>query len=71
MNKVSPKVLLHSKWTKMNIVNKEKHFSVIDVEYNEENLVVKCVIEAVMTHNTYEINWRDFKNGALWRAGWK
>ena len=35
MNKVSPKVLLHSKWTKTKVVNKEKHFEITEIEFDD------------------------------------
>ena len=71
MNKVSPKSLLHSKWTKMQVKNKEKHFIVIDVEYDEDQKVTACVIQAVINHNEYAINWRDLKQPANWKVGWQ
>ena len=71
LNKVSPKALINSKWTKVNIVKKEKHFIVIDVEFDELQQVTDCIIEAVMTKNTYSIDWRDLKIKAQWLMGWK
>ena len=70
MNSVNPKALLHSKWTKQQVENKEKHFVVTEVEFNENKKVVHCVIQAVISHNEYDINWRDLKNSKLWRQGW-
>ncbi|MDB2373206.1 TIGR02450 family Trp-rich protein [Psychrosphaera haliotis] len=71
MNKVSPKSLLHSKWTKVNIENKEKHFVITEVEFDEDQRVTKCVIEAAMTQNEYEINWRELKEPKQWKVGWQ
>lgn len=71
MNKINPKTLLNSKWTSVNIVNKEKHFTVTKVAFNEKQQVADCVIEAVMTKNEYAINWRDLKSEKLWTIGWK
>ena len=53
MNLVSPKKLLHSKWTKIEVINKEKHFSIIDVEYDEDQKVVKCIIRAEINDKQY------------------
>lgn len=39
MNQVHPKVLLYSKWTKVNVVHKEKHFLVTEVEFDESHKV--------------------------------
>jgi len=71
MNKVSPKVLLHSKWTKMSVVNKEKHFIITKVTFDEDGKVILCLIEAVINHNEYSINWRDLKNSQQWKLGWQ
>ena len=71
MNKVHPKSLLYSKWTKLNITNKEKHFVVTKVSIDDEQCVIECMIEAVMTKNEYVINWRDLKNSSLWLIGWQ
>jgi len=71
MNKVSPKSLIHSKWTKIEVVNKEKHFAVIKVTVDEDQNVIECVIQAVISNNEYEINWRDLKDSTMWKIGWK
>lgn len=71
MNKVNPKSLLHSKWTKVTVANKEKHFVVIEVEFDETQKITLCVIQAVISNNTYEINWRDLKSPATWKIGWQ
>ncbi|WGV98351.1 TIGR02450 family Trp-rich protein [Vibrio sp. YMD68] len=71
MNKISPKTLLNSKWTHLQVSNKEKHFMVTMVEFDENQSVIKCVIEAVMNNNEYEIDWRELKSNNEWRMGWK
>jgi tryptophan-rich hypothetical protein len=71
MNKVSPKTLIHSKWTNVEVVNKEKHFIIVDVEFDDSHKVIECIIEAVMTNNQYNINWRDLKDTKKWRIGWQ
>ncbi len=71
MNQVNPKKLLHSKWTKIDVINKEKHFMITDVAFDEDQKVVKCLIEAIKTNNEYAINWRTLKDPAQWRLGWK
>jgi tryptophan-rich hypothetical protein len=70
MNKISPKTLLHSKWTKQQVSNKEKHFIITKVEFDEQKNVIECIIEAVINNNEYEINWRDLKDNQQWRLGW-
>ena len=71
MNPISPKKLLHSKWTAVQPVNKEKHFMVTEVEFDEEGVVVECVIEAVMSKRSESIDWKVLKNTDNWRQGWK
>ena len=71
MNPINPKKLLHSKWTAVKPVNKEKHFMVTEVEFDEEGAVVDCVIEAVMSKRAESIDWTVLKNTDSWRQGWK
>ena len=35
MNKINPKKLLNSKWTAVKPTNKEKHFLVTEIEFDE------------------------------------
>ena len=71
MNPINPKKLLHSKWTAVQPVNKEKHFMVTEVEFDEEGGVVEWVIEAVMSKRSESIDWTVLKNTDSWRQGWK
>jgi tryptophan-rich hypothetical protein len=71
MNKVSPKSLLNSKWTKSKVSNKEKHFIVTKVEFNEDQKVIECVVEAVINCAVYSIDWRDLKQPQQWKIGWQ
>jgi len=71
MNKINPRKLLSSKWTAVTPSNKEKHFIITEVEFDEEGVVVLCVIEAVMSKRSISINWHDLKNESNWLQGWK
>jgi tryptophan-rich hypothetical protein len=71
VNRVNPKKLLNSKWTVVKPVNKEKHFIIVEVEYDEDATVDECIIEAVMTKRRWSLDWRDLNNSSLWLAGWK
>ncbi|MGX9460041.1 TIGR02450 family Trp-rich protein [Shewanella sp. A14] len=71
MNRFHPKKLLHSKWTKIKVINKLKHFSVIKVEYDEQQNVIECVIRAELTVEEFSIDWHDLKNPQLWKMGWQ
>jgi tryptophan-rich hypothetical protein len=71
INKISPKSLIHSKWTKVDVTNKEKHFIITVVKFDEDQTVVSCMIEAVMTKNEYAIDWRELKDNNNWLIGWQ
>lgn len=51
--------------------HKEKHFLIIEVELNEDDQVVGCVIEAIMTKRTESIDWQLLKDPKSWLQGWR
>ncbi len=71
MNQINPTKLLHSKWTAVRPENREKHFLVVDVKFNEEGIVMSCLLEAIISKRTCDIDWRDLKNSDNWKQGWK
>jgi tryptophan-rich hypothetical protein len=71
VNKINPKKLLNSKWTAVNPINKEKHFLVSDIEFDDEDIVVSCSLEAVTSKRCASINWNDLKDENHWLHGWK
>lgn len=71
MMKVNPKKLLNSKWTAVATQHKEKHFLVKELELDENGIVVRCVMEAIMTKREFDINWRDLNQQSDWTAGWR
>lgn len=71
MNNINPHKLLNSKWTAAAPTHKEKHFMVTDVEFDEEQRVVLCRIEAVFTQRSMDIHWRDLCVEENWIQGWK
>lgn len=71
MKKTNHKKLLNSKWTAIAPQNKEKHFLLIKVEKDEDENIIECIIEAIMTKNTYPIYWRDLNDAQQWLSGWK
>lgn len=70
--KLNPKKLLHSKWTAVKPVNKEKHFMVTKlIVRDEETQVIEAVeIEAVMTWRVQVIDWHVLQDRAVWKQGW-
>lgn len=71
-NPLSPKKLLHTKWTAVEPRNKEKHFLVTKIIEPETSgaPVVSIEIEAVHSRRTRVIAWRELKNALQWRRGW-
>ena len=52
-------------------LNKEKHFIITEVEYDEDAAVVSCLIEAIMSKRSTQIYWPDLKDTEQWVQGWK
>ena len=52
-------------------MNKEKHFIIIEVEYDEDGTVISCLIEAIMSKRSTHIQWRDLKDSSQWLQGWQ
>lgn len=71
MNKINPAKLLNSKWTAVKPSHKEKHFLVTDIEFDENNVVVNCEIEAIMSKRITAIDWQQLTDSQLWIQGWK
>ncbi|MBT5951372.1 MAG: TIGR02450 family Trp-rich protein [Betaproteobacteria bacterium] len=71
MNRINPKKLLDSKWTAVHPANKEKHFLVNELELDEVDRVVRCVIEAVISNRSQSIDWQELKDTDNWLQGWK
>ena len=71
MNKINPKKLLNSKWTAVKPINKEKHFLISELEFDENDKVIHCLIEAVISHRVYSINSAELKESEHWIQGWK
>ncbi len=67
---INPHKLLLSKWTAIQPQNKEKHFMVTQVIKNEQEIIVTCILEAVLTHHEYELDWHGLKNVDCWLPGW-
>ena len=71
-NSVHPKALLHSKWTAVQPLDKQKHFVVIKVIEPLDHSPIECVeIEAVLSKVTQRIAWRELREVARWQQGWR
>ena len=71
MNRPNPKKLLHSKWTAVKPTNKERHFLVTSVEFDDDGAVSHCQLEAIMTGREYDIDWRSLTDSTRWAYGWE
>ena len=71
MNKINTKKLLNSKWTAVKPINKEKHFLISELEFDENDKVIHCLIEAVISHRVQPINWEELKESEYLIQGLK
>lgn len=70
LNQINPQKLANSKWTALSPVNREKHFLVVKVAFDEDETVASCHLEAVISRRSFEIDWRDLKDSEKWKQGW-
>jgi tryptophan-rich hypothetical protein len=68
---INPEKLLLSKWTAVQPQQKEKHFLVTEVIRNEQQQIIACLLEAVINHRQYELDWRLLKDLSRWFPGWR
>lgn len=71
MNRINPDKLLHSKWTALQVKQKERHFIVSRLQRADDETIVSCELEAIINNNVYEIDWQQLKDSSLWLMGWK
>jgi tryptophan-rich hypothetical protein len=69
-NQINTAKLLLSKWTAVMPLNKEKHFLVKELIKDEQDVILSCTLEAVLTNNTYDIDWKALKDKSCWIQGW-
>jgi tryptophan-rich hypothetical protein len=70
MIRLNPEKLHLSKWTAARPVRKEKHFIVTALIRDEQETVIACLIEAVRSRKSREIDWRELKDREKWLQGW-
>jgi len=72
VNALSPKKLLHTKWTAVVPRDKEKHFLVTKViePVPLGSPVVSIEIEAVHSRRARVIAWRELQDATQWHRGW-
>ena len=71
-NPLSPKKLLHSKWTAVTPVHREKHFMVTVViePTPPAPRIVDVQLEAIHSKRTILLPWRELTDATRWRQGW-
>jgi tryptophan-rich hypothetical protein len=67
----SKRKLLLSKWTAVAPENKEKHFLVTQLFWNEEENNAVCILEAVLTRSEYQLDSRELTDSGRWISGWR
>lgn len=78
---LNPEKLLLSKWTAQPVINREKHFLVVQLLRDERaanttNPVQKppvrqVVLEAVLSKRQLTKHWQDLLDEQAWRQGWQ
>ena len=66
MNRINPDKLLHSKWTALQVKQKERHFIVSRLQRADDETILSCELEAIINNNVYEIDWQQLKYSSLW-----
>lgn len=71
-NPLSANKLLHSKWTAVAPVCKEKHFIVIKVvePATPGAPVTQVELQAVHSQRVQVLPWRALQDASVWRQGW-
>lgn len=70
--KLNAKKLLHSKWTAVSPVNKEKHFIISQVIAPDlPNTAIEFIeLEAVCSQRKQILSWQSLSNHQVWKQGW-
>lgn len=71
MNRINPEKLLLSKWTAVKPLQRRKHFIVTELVRDAEEVVVACLIEAVIDKYVVELDWQQLRDQEHWKMGWK
>jgi tryptophan-rich hypothetical protein len=70
-HRLNPRKLLLSKWTAVRPQNREKHFLVTDLFYDEDGTVLQLELQAVLSQRSQRLDWRELENAEHWCMGWK
>ncbi|OFE13544.1 hypothetical protein PHACT_10695 [Pseudohongiella acticola] len=73
MVNLNPKVLLHSKWTAVTPINKDKHFRVTQMLPDKgcpSRKLAFVEMEAVYSGRKTRLRWRELSDTDTWQQGW-
>jgi len=68
------KKIVNSKWTAVNVTNREKHFLVVGKTKKVDNhglLADHLQMEAILTKKVYQIPKEQIKDKSKWLIGWR
>jgi tryptophan-rich hypothetical protein len=71
MNRFNPDKLLLSKWTASRPQLKEKHFLVIELQRDENDVLLQVELQAVHSRRSIWIDWRELRDDQTWLFGWR
>lgn len=71
--RLQPAKLLHSKWTAVTPLHREKHFIVTAlIEAEPPGAPMDLVtMEAVLTRRSFTLRWRELNDSTRWLQGWR
>ena len=71
MRRINPNKLHLSKWTARSPKNKEKHFLVVKLVKDDNDLVLQSVLESIFSRRQLTLDWQALKQETDWLMGWK
>jgi tryptophan-rich hypothetical protein len=69
--RLNPRKLLLSKWTAVRPQNRERHFLVTELIRDEADNVIGVELQAVLTHRSQPLDWRQLQDSEHWLQGWR
>lgn len=71
MSRINTKKLLQSKWTAVQARNREKHFLITAVRFDEAGHLQTCILEAVHSRRRFQLDWCELRDAGKWQIGWQ
>ena len=71
MNQINPRKLQLSKWTARSPRNREKHFMVTRLIFDQDDEVLEVELEAVISGRAERMEWQRLLDSDQWLMGWK